>query len=200
MRPSAGWQSVPWLWLSDHSALQATCLLHDSHPWRNVGLEMGFTQLLGRGGFLEAHKPSGHRWLPSKRGTRLAFTEWVQLFLLHCLTSGVHGSLVKVICFLHQQIYTLLHSVMTISSQGASLGQQTQDTQEIYSNPRMGNRRWIFHNGLLKQGRKFHVNSRLLWETADFTNIWKNFISAFFQKAGSPETILPGCLMVLEVL
>lgn len=59
-------------------------------------------------------------------------------------------------------IYTPLRSAMTISSPGGSLGQQTQDIQEMDSNPRMGNRRWIFHNSLLKQGRGFHVNSRLL--------------------------------------
>lgn len=51
--------------------------------------------------------------------------------------------------------YTLLCSAMTISSPGGSLGQQTQDVQEMDSSPRMGNRRWFFHNSLLKQGRGF---------------------------------------------
>lgn len=47
------------------------------------------------------------------------------------------------------------------------LGPATRHTQEMDSNPRMGNRRWIFHNSLLKQGRGFRINSRLHREAAD---------------------------------
>lgn len=78
---------------------------------------------------------------------------------------------------------------MTISSQGVSLDWQAQDTQEIDSNPRMGNRRWIFHNSLLKQGRELYVNSRLLREVADPIVLRpvsvKNFIST--HRAGGPR-------------
>jgi hypothetical protein len=88
-------------------------------------------------------------------------------------------------------IYTPPCSAVTISSPGGSLGQQTQDIQEIDSSPRMGNRRWVFHSSLFKQGREFHVNFRLHQEVST----QKTLLPTPPSRAGyTLETTVPGSL------
>lgn len=88
-------------------------------------------------------------------------------FLLHCPASEVPGPPSQLFAF---YISSYLNSAPLCNDHFLPrrlLGPATRDTQEMDSNPRMGNRRWIFHNGLLKQGRGFRINSRLHREAAD---------------------------------
>lgn len=88
-------------------------------------------------------------------------------FLLRCRASEVPGPPSRLFAF---YISSYLNSAPLCNDHFLPrrlLGPATRDTQEMDSNPRMGNRRWIFHNSLLKQGRGFRINSRLHREAAD---------------------------------